>query len=488
MVNLRHRDLPVRPEDIDWNPESKKKWKGEARLVHEENHRLISKRTSTLSVLDQSRRFSKYPAIYFVWQCDWRSRLYPVGTVLHPQGDDLSRALLEFADARPLGEDGFKWLTIHLGNCIGWDKLPYRHRIERVHAESGTIHGWARDPFANKGWMDTDEPFKCLAAATEWSMAVRCSDPSAFLSRIPVSLDGKCNGLQHLSALGRDSCGADAVCLLPVDVPNDIYGQVAERIRSWVHDDAAKGLAVAQRWKETVDWDGPDPRAKLAKRATMTTPYSVTPQGVRSHLIEDGFPQLLSGDLNENANYMRDVVVDAVSEVVKEAVRIMDWLRDCATVARQQGQGVRFRTPLGFLVDQEYIKSTHRTLTTIIQKYRYWIPDKQRRLLPRKQLQGISPNFIHSLDASHLGKLVLKLKEDGVRDFLMVHDSFGVHACHAELLSKRARETFVDLHSAPLLENFKAELESQLGVPLPPVPEKGTMNILDVLDAEYMVS
>lgn len=44
-------------------------------------------------------------------------------------GDDLSRALLMFADSRPLGERGIRWLKIHLSNLYGFDKASFDDRV-----------------------------------------------------------------------------------------------------------------------------------------------------------------------------------------------------------------------------------------------------------------------------------------------------------------------------------------------------------------------
>ena len=49
--------------------------------------------------------------------------------------------------------------------------------------------------------------------------ALASGDPAAFRSRLPVQMDGSCNGLQHYAALSRDAPGAHAVNLLPVDRP-----------------------------------------------------------------------------------------------------------------------------------------------------------------------------------------------------------------------------------------------------------------------------
>lgn len=58
--------------------------------------------------------------------------MYPVPVILNPQGDDCAKALLRFGKRKALGPHGLRWLRIHLANSIGWDKLPFDERIQRV--------------------------------------------------------------------------------------------------------------------------------------------------------------------------------------------------------------------------------------------------------------------------------------------------------------------------------------------------------------------
>ena len=51
-------------------------------------------------------------AFYFPHNLDFRGRAYPMHPNLNHLGADLSRGLLQFADAKPLGSDGLRWLEI----------------------------------------------------------------------------------------------------------------------------------------------------------------------------------------------------------------------------------------------------------------------------------------------------------------------------------------------------------------------------------------
>lgn len=55
-------------------------------------------------------------------------------------GADISRGILEFADAEKLGEHGLYWLKIHLANVIGKDKLKFEERVKYVESIMDAVH------------------------------------------------------------------------------------------------------------------------------------------------------------------------------------------------------------------------------------------------------------------------------------------------------------------------------------------------------------
>ena len=69
-------------------------------------------------------------------------------------------------------------------------------------------------------------------------------------------------------------------------------------------------------------------------------------------------------------------------------------------------------------------------------------------------VNGIAPNFIHSLDATLLAHTVLKLKEDGCTDFHLIHDSYGVPVTHVANVNKRVREAYIELFKSNTLQQF----------------------------------
>lgn len=67
------------------------------------------------------------PAIYFPHSMDFRGRAYPMHPHLNHLGDDVSRGLLQFADAKPLGPNGLLWLKVSVS--VGQGSLPALPRL-----------------------------------------------------------------------------------------------------------------------------------------------------------------------------------------------------------------------------------------------------------------------------------------------------------------------------------------------------------------------
>jgi DNA-directed RNA polymerase len=186
---------------------------------------------------------------YLPHNMDFRGRAYTVAPHLSHIGSDLSRALLTFAESRPLGERGLFWLKVHVANLTGVDKVSFDDRVAFTEQNLHHVHDTATNPFGPplngasvKWWRGTDNPWQTLAVCMELHDALESGDPINFESSLPVHQDGTCNGLQHYAALGSDVEGATAVNLCSVpgsDRPSDVYMRVVDRVNEMVRAHAA---------------------------------------------------------------------------------------------------------------------------------------------------------------------------------------------------------------------------------------------------------
>ena len=106
-------------------------------------------------------------------------------------------------------------------------------------------------------------------------------------------------------------------------------------------------------------------------------------------------------------------------------------------------------------------------------------------MLVQKQRSAFPPNYVHSLDSTHMFKTAKACHDSGI-SFAAVHDSFWTHACSVDLMNNYLRQAFVELHSRPLLE----ELTNQIGVNHPdlkldPYPARGPLDIDQVKSSRY---
>lgn len=76
---------------------------------------------------------------------------------------------------------------------------------------------------------------------------------------------------------------------------------------------------------------------------------------------------------------------------------------------------------------------------------------------PAKQSSAFPPNYVHSLDATHMMMTARECHARGLA-FAGVHDSFWTHAADVDTCRDVIREQFVELYKEPLLERLRQHL------------------------------
>lgn len=459
--------------------------------IHRANALDAGLRLEQLWRLKAAKTMARYPAFYHSWQLDWRGRIYPKSTVLHPQGGDLDRGLITFAKAMKQTEDGRRWLAIHLANCWandGIDKEPYSVRVEWVNQQEKLIRATVANPYDNQWWQQAENPWMFLAACFEW-----CREDG--LTQLPVAIDGTCNGLQHYSAIGLDAIGGLAVNLVPGPRPRDIYNDVATEMKAALSRRTSfevvrmvKDGGGVKSVRQTIPrpWL-PEITRKVAKRGVMTYPYGLTHVGMLKQFIEDGWVEG-SDDPFASASALRDLLTEGIGKVVVKAVEYMDWIKGVAAEFNKVGKAWSWTVPsTGLRVTQDYVIPNYQQLSLPgLGRLRFEVySDAERELNKLKQLNGSCPNIIHSFDAAHLMLTVRAAVTAGITDFWLVHDSYGCHAPLVPTLGRVLREEFVGMYKENPLERIKEEAEAQLGANLPSLPERGTLDLEGVLESEY---
>lgn len=454
------------------------------------SHRLLV--MNTLGVAD---RFSNEEAIYFPYNMDFRGRVYALPSFLSPQGTDMSKGLLLFKNGKPIEDrEAAEWLAIQGANTFGYDKVSLEDRVEWVADHAQEIIACAEDPCNNLWWSQADSPWQFLAFCFEWAKFEE--EGLGFVSHLPVSMDGSCNGIQHFSAMLRDPVGGASVNLIPSETPNDIYAEVADRATETLKQMASdptneKAHLAAKLLRYGID-------RTIAKRPVMILPYGGKISSCMDYVaaeLKSSHPEFLKDpDFVEAAKLAGTTIWYSIGDTVKAAREAMDWLRKVALIASKENLPITWTTPSGFTVLQAYPDLKERRVFTTLMGSTIVISLKEKnkdKLDKNKQCNGISPNFVHSMDAAALHLFVDKAyREHGIESFGMVHDSYAVLPSDASKAAKCLREVFVDMYTKhDVLNEFREEVMEMIPEEkhhlIPEVPPKGNLDINLVLESKY---
>ncbi|KAK4786504.1 hypothetical protein SAY86_003193 [Trapa natans] len=192
---------------------------------------------------------------------------------------------------------------------------------------------------------------------------------------------------------------------------------------------------------------------KLVKQTVMTSVYGVTYIGAREQIKRRLKERnILPDDMQMfgASCYAAKITLTALGEMFKAARSIMSWLGDCAKVIASDNLPVRWTTPLGLPVVQPYRQLGRHLIKTSLQVLT--LQRETDKVMMKRQRTAFPPNFVHSLDGSHMMMTAVACKKAGL-NFAGVHDSYWTHACDVEKMNRILREKFVELYDAPILEN-----------------------------------
>lgn len=465
-----------------------KAWAAHKAAQHDEFHSEVSRYLSLNRVLNEAKRFSQYDKIYFAYQVDFRGRIYPIAANLHPQGPSFVKPLLRFHRGEVLSTtEAVKFLALQGANTFGKDKLRLDEKYEWVKENESSILASAKNPIDTEFWKTADEPWSFLAFCFEWSGYK--ADPNNFKSKIPIALDGSCNGLQHLSAMLRDEVGGREVNLTSNYTKKDIYSAVRDIARATL---AQMDDPMAKR---VLDFGI---ERSTCKRPVMIMPYAGTQSSCREYVtndfIERGGKNVFGADLNSAIALTSSVVWSSIGGVVIKGREIMSWFKKSARKAAKMTQDceINWTTPNGFLVIQRRVRQKETLYQTSMgEKINVRLSIRLLEDTDEIDLSGhasaVSPNFIHSLDACALQETVTKcMLEYGIVDFAMIHDSYGTHAANSAILSQCLRRVFVDMYlNNDVLAQWIASQPKAAVADFPPLPERGQLNLEEVMNSEH---
>jgi DNA-directed RNA polymerase len=435
-------------------------------------------------------------ALHFPVQADFRGRLYPQPLFLQPQGDDLARALLEFAEGKPVADREAQEAYLSRGAALfGHGKGSVRSRVETARSRLAPL--WSAigaDPRGRREWTTQDDPWQALAFCLDFSESAR--RPGHHRSHLPVTVDHTSSGLQLYALLTCDRTLAEATNVAPSDVPVDLYQVVADDVTQRLLRDPAPEAA---QW--LAFFDGRLPR-EIAKRPVMTSVYGVTFHSIINY-VRDLYESLriahgstpfeaLSGGGYRASTFLARHLVAALESRLGASSATMKWLVDCAEVMTEHNLAIRWTSPSGWPVIQDYRKYKSKRVRTAVGdvvrfvRYREDTPS----LSGSRQENGFPPNFIHSIDSAVMARAVCRLRENDVRSLGTVHDSYMALAADTPKVIRAVRGVCAEVFREDLLERLRAELQGDLGdrALLPPAPERGDFDPKEVLKSQHLLS
>lgn len=530
------REKPSKLPQDKWEAMSDTEKKGhriELREIEEHSRKVAADVTVFGNDIRKARDLETYDRFYFPHNLDFRGRVYPVCHFSHQRADHI-KAMLQFAEGCPLGDTGGSWLQVHLANCGDFEKVSkgtFDARIQWVVDNQTKLVEAGKDPHGTTDfWTKADKPFSFLAACFEFADWYDTGFSDDYISHLPIALDGSNSGIQHYSAAMRAKEEAALVSLLPCDTPADLYQSVATDVLSEVRREALEGNLTAQVvLKAGVD-------RSLVKRNVMTFAYSSEQYGFRQQLMEDTMrpinTRILMGTEASNkfamprkdsgqpdggftaAGYIAAKVYGAVTRTVPKASEGMDFFKKVASVLAHEAKPLVWVSPIGIPVLHKYCEWETKAVQLFL--YDRSVPvvnagvrdkvDEEGRVIRQvranirtkpleridkdKARSAVAPNVIHSMDAAHLMLTVLEAKDRGIINLALIHDSFGTHAGRTAEFFDLIRDAFVGLYEnycpfEEILESAKLTLSPEGQAKLPPVPEKGDMDLTQVREALY---
>lgn len=519
-----------------------RKWKADSAAYYTQEHKRKADVREALATIDQGFKFKDYENLHFVYTLDFRGRVYAQGSLVSPQGGDLQKALIHFAEPEALGEQGYYWFCVQGANVWGWDKESFAERVSRVRQEDfkEMCLDIAADPLTFTEWTQADKPWQFLSWCFEYAELLEWvdngNDATEYCTRIAVAMDGSCSGIQHYSAMLRDAVGGREVNLLPSDKPRDIYGAVATVVVDWMtaiidskeddfpHYDAmlenlicklgevqnAEQKARVLAYKFAEEWLRIGVTRSMTKKPVMTLPYGSSQLTCRDSIADylqdlqskSDKKALASGKATGNIHNFDEELPrnDAISfasmmtwkgigEVVVAAREGMAFIKGITNEVASENQALEWKTPTGFIVLQEIFETTEEKVvhTSMLGKSSFRIKEDTKDIDKRRMSSSAAPNFVHSMDASHLVLAVCAFDNAGIKNIAVIHDSFGTTAGFTVQLRELLAGSFVRMYQEhDVISDFKSYNEERLLMALAtPLPTKGDLDLNDVMKSEY---
>ena len=296
----------------------------------------------------------------------------------------------------------------------------------------------------------------------------------------PVFLDATCSGVQHFAAMLLDEDLAQQVNLINNEdgneKVNDFYTSLLPHINKAINEKWINEKINKQNIKTDLTcFKDIELKRSHLKSIIMTKNYNVTTFGISGQLKSNfekvkktittkNGKELVVYDYKVPAKNKEGMVVldifqlQSLATIINNNIfdqytslqEIFNYLTQMAKVLISQNIPLTWYTPTGLVVTQHYnLSKKQRVTINLLGKNRTAVLRKWfDKLDSRKQIQGIIPNIVHSMDASHLFKVVEEWSLIQNKQYILpIHDCFGTHPNQMLNLTNIVRNQFIELYA-----------------------------------------
>ena len=476
-------------------------------IGHQQRETAIQKSVNRRILVAATRRQMREASrdvLQFGTFLDWRGRLYYNGAGLAPQGKDFGRGCLQAAEGARLGITGLRYLMVGVATTWGQgglDKAALRARVRGVirMVRDGSlariVHG--AQTGTDYTWRLADEPVQFVALAADLLAALGSGNAFEFESATFIGLDATCSGLQILAAVTGCRETARLVNVEPrADGKRaDIYMSAADALRdrcagivATLDEGAAEAAIEANEpgdhW--ALYWHRAGLTRSLLKQPVMVYCYGGTKRTFAGAFREDSKAPWKA------CMWLAAVLYDDVlAGLLPRAHAWMQAAQDMARTLARHGKPVDFTAADGLPFSQAVMETEQdrarcsladgRSIQVVLQ-------NDTDKLNAQRQASGVSPNIVHHWDSLFLRNVVRALRAAGITEFFTVHDCFYLRAGDWARGAKIVRQAFVDTFAGDVSADLWAKIEAEAGVPLPPCPVKGDLDLTAALKSEFLFS
>jgi len=433
------------------------------------------------SILVIAQFYSKFPEIYFPVRIDQRGRVYCMPNFLNYQSNELSKALILFAEPGIIKRDDLEsigYLKAYGANCYGGiiGKSSYQSKLNWVNKNIDNIVNYENGILLSKA----KDKFLFLAFCIEYSRFYNFyvnEDMMEFKTYLPIQLDATCNGFQHMALLSNEKTLFKELNLTDgksSEPPKDFYNFLLHKIKKEFENKITSNQLTDESTGGSYErlnkfvWD-----RSYVKKAVMTIPYNASRRSMKKYItdsliVKEGLKEndkdntIWYTDSERNKNILindKDIslLINSIMWIIQndfsKIKKLIKYLKNIASIFNVLELPITWTLPTGITIRQSYLETKSTSITPFMYSkvklnLKVTVKDKYDK---RKQIRALMPNLIHSLDASSLSLLLVEFYNSFSNknvQFFSVHDCFGTTCDKVFRLKTILASVYTELYSS----------------------------------------